>query len=87
MSIIRHLFLLLGLLQGVQKVLTVRGRLLHHILHLLHSVNGVLNLFIQVLLSLEGDLCEERRSTYLLQVCSAAPDTDKSLHFDFRLFS
>lgn len=47
-----YLFSHFGLLQGVQERLPIIGRFLHHVFHLLHSVDGVLDLFVQVLFSL-----------------------------------
>lgn len=56
-----NLFLLLGLLEGLQKLLTVLRGLLHHVLHGLHSDDGVLHLLVDVFLSLLGDLCRSQR--------------------------
>ncbi|PWA27845.1 hypothetical protein CCH79_00000545, partial [Gambusia affinis] len=44
----------------IQKLLVVLGGFLHHGLHLLHAIDGVFNLFIQILLTLEGNLCEQQ---------------------------
>lgn len=56
-----YLFSHFGLLQGVQESLPIIRRFLHHVLHLRHSVDGVLDLFVQVLFSLAGDLCAEKQ--------------------------
>lgn len=61
-----YLFSHFGLLQSVQESLPIVRRFLHYILHLLHSVDGVLDLFVQVLFSLAGDLCAEKEAVSTL---------------------
>lgn len=62
--VIAYFFQLLGLLQGVQVLLVLLSRFLHHVLHLLNSIDGSFNLFVQILLPLTRNLCQQKHEIW-----------------------